>query len=70
MATWMPFQSVHHVSGKSYGQDEGEGLWSAQAAHASCLKTSEEVMELNYLLKLIIVLILCHVSRVVCKACS
>ena len=58
----MPFQSVHNGSGRSYGQDEGEGLWSAQAGHASGLKISEEMMELNYSLKLIIVLMLCHLS--------
>lgn len=62
MAAWMPLQSVHHSSGRSYGQDEREGLWSVQAGHTSGLKISEEVMELDYLLKLIIVLILCHLS--------
>lgn len=70
MAAWMPLQSVHHASGRSYGQDEGEGLWSFQADHTSGLKITEEVMEQGYLLKLIIVLILCHLSQAVHRACS
>lgn len=69
-AAWMPLQSVHHGSSRSYGQDEGEGLWSVQAGQTSGLKISEEVMELDYLLNLIVVLIFCHLSRAVHRACS
>lgn len=57
MAARMPLQSIHHGSGRSYEQGEEEGLWPVQVGHASGPKISEEVMELDYFLKLTIELI-------------
>lgn len=54
---------------KAYAMSQAEVMgkrkeksWPAQACHISGLKMSEELMELNYLLKQIIALILCHLS--------